>query len=185
MEDLRIIELYWQRDGRAIEETDKKYGAYCRMIAQNILADARDGEECVNDTWLAAWNSMPDKRPARLGAYLAAICRNAALNCARRYTQAKRGGGQLELALEELGECIPAEADVAREVERRELVRAIDAFLSRLSAQERRVFVARYWHMASTNEIARAAGASDAKIRSMLFRTRKKLAAYLREEGLV
>lgn len=90
----------------------------------------------------------------------------------------------MELALDELGECIPAEADVAREVERRELVRAIDAFLARLGAQERRIFVARYWHMAPIDELARAAGASDAKIRSMLFRTRKKLAAYLREEGL-
>lgn len=85
MDDTRIIDLYWQRSERAIAETDAKYGAYCRMVALNITGDTRDGEECVSDTWLAAWNSMPQARPAHLSAYLAAICRNRALNLARHH----------------------------------------------------------------------------------------------------
>ena len=96
MDDTRIIDLYWQRSERAIAETDAKYGAYCRMVALNITGDTRDGEECVSDTWLAAWNSMPQARPAHLSAYLAAICRNRALNLARRRGRAKRGGGEAE-----------------------------------------------------------------------------------------
>lgn len=99
MDDTRIIDLYWQRSERAIAETDAKYGAYCRMVALNITGDTRDGEECVSDTWLAAWNSMPQARPAHLSAYLAAICRNRALNLARRRGRAKRGGGEYTLAL--------------------------------------------------------------------------------------
>lgn len=136
MDDTRIIDLYWQRSERAIAETDAKYGAYCRMVALNITGDTRDGEECVSDTWLAAWNSMPQARPAHLSAYLAAICRNRALN------------------------------------------------LARLPVEERRVFVARYWHMAAVDDIARAAGFSHAKVTAMLRRTRKKLAEQLRREGL-
>ncbi len=143
MDDTQIIDLYWQRSERAIAETDAKYGAYCRMVALNITGDTRDGEECVSDTWLAAWNSMPQARPAHLSAYLAAICRNRALSSARRRGRAKRGGGEYTLALEELGECAAADGDPTREVERRELVRAIDAFLARLPVEERRVFVAR------------------------------------------
>lgn len=184
MDDTRIIDLYWQRSERAIAETDAKYGAYCRMVALNITGDTRDGEECVSDTWLAAWNSMPQARPAHLSAYLAAICRNRALNLARRRGRAKRGGGEYTLALEELGECAAADDDPAREVERRELVRAIDAFIARLPVEERRVFVARYWHMAAVDDIARAAGFSHAKVTAMLRRTRKKLAEQLRRDGL-
>lgn len=90
--DTDIIDHYWQRDQRAISESDEKYGAYCRAVAMNIVGDERDGEECVSDTWLAAWNTMPPKRPARLSAYFAAICRNSALNIIRREGQAKRGG---------------------------------------------------------------------------------------------
>ena len=92
MDDTRIIDLYWQRSERAIAETDAKYGAYCRMVALNITGDARDGEECVSDTWLAAWNSMPQARPAHLSAYLAAICRNRALNLARGRIHSCAGG---------------------------------------------------------------------------------------------
>lgn len=182
--DTDIIDHYWQRDQRAISESDEKYGAYCRAVAMNIVGDERDGEECVSDTWLAAWNTMPPKRPARLPAYFAAICRNSALNIIRREGQAKRGRGELAAALEELGECVAGSEDVQQEVERRELVRAIDGFLARLDGTERRVFVSRYWHMAAVDDIARAAGFSHAKVTSMLHRTRRKLAAYLREEGL-
>lgn len=152
--DTDIIDHYWQRDQRAISESDEKYGAYCRAVAMNIVGDERDGEECVSDTWLAAWNTMPPKRPARLPAYFAAICRNSALNIIRREGQAKRGGGELAAALEELGECVAGSEDVQQEVERRELVRAIDGFLARLDGTERRVFVSRYWHMAALETLA-------------------------------
>ena len=100
--DTDIIDHYWQRDQRAISESDEKYGAYCSAIAVNIVGNERDGEECVSDTWLAAWNTMPPKRPARLSAYFAAICPSRALNIARREGQAKRGGGELARATEAL-----------------------------------------------------------------------------------
>ena len=184
MEDAAIVELYWQRDQQAIEETDRKYGAYCQHIAYAVCSDRLDAEECVNDTWLRAWGAMPDKRPTVLATFLGKITRNLAINRFQRKTRKKRGGGETELALEELEDCIPAALDVERRYELQEFRQAIGRFVSGLSETEQKVFVARYWYLAPVEEIARRLQISSSKTKSMLFRLRNRLRLYLKEEDL-
>ena len=185
MEDSQIIDLYWQRSDRAIEETDRKYGRYCHAIAFNVCPSREDAEECVNDTWLQAWNRMPDARPQVLPAFLGTITRRLAISRLRTQNRKKRGGGEVPLALEELAECIPGDADPAKSVEAQELRTAIRRFVSGLSEDERQVFIARYWYLAPVEEIARRMQFSTAKTKSMLFRTRGRLHEMLREEALL
>jgi len=184
MQDEKIVELYWQRSDEAIRETEKKFGAYCRTIAYNILQNGEDSEECVNDTWLGAWNSMPDRRPARLAPYLGRITRNLSLNRALAQSRKKRGGGEFAVALEELGDCVPSDDSPEKELERRELNRAISNFVAALPETERRVFLARYWYFAGVDDIAARLGFTHSKVASMLSRTRRKLKTQLTEEGL-
>ncbi len=184
MDDREIVGLYWQRSERAIDETARKYGSYCRIIAYNILENPQDSDECVNDTWLGAWNSMPDKKPERLGPFLGKITRNFALKKIRRGRAQKRGGGEALLALEELDECIPSGYCLEREVEDRELRRALDRFLDTLPEREQAAFVGRYWFMAGERGLAKKLGMSRSGISAMLKRTRKKLRTFLMMEGL-
>jgi RNA polymerase sigma-70 factor (ECF subfamily) len=184
MEDAAIVELYWQRDQQAIAETDKKYGAYCQHIAYAVCSDRLDAEECVNDTWLRAWGAMPDKRPTVLSTFLGKITRNLAINRFQHKTRKKRGGGETELALEELEDCIPAALDVERRYELQEFQQAIGRFVSGLSETEQKVFVARYWYLAPVEDIARRLQISSSKTKSMLFRLRNRLRLYLKEEDL-
>lgn len=184
MEDWQIVELYWQRQSTAISETAAKYGAYCRTVAYNILSSAEDAEECVNDTYMSAWNAMPDKRPERLAPFLGRITRNHALSRMRGRARQKRGGGELSIALEELDECIPSVSDVEREVECRELASAMAAFIDSLPEPERQVFVSRYWYLAPVDEIAEKFGFSRSKTASMLYRCRNRLQKFLQQEGL-
>ena len=184
MEDSAIVELYWQRSDRAIPETDKKYGGYCHHIAYNICGSPEDAEECVNDTWLQAWNRMPDARPAALPPFLGAIVRSTAINRFRAARRQKRGGGQTELALDELSECIPAPDGVEQAVEAAQLRQAIDGFLGGLGETERKIFVARYWFLAPIGEIAGKLGCSEGKVKTSLYRTRGKLRAFLKEAEL-
>ena len=184
MEDEMIVDLYWQRSDLAISETDKKYGRYCHSIAYNICGTDEDAEECVNDTWLRAWNLMPDQRPAVLSAFLGRITRNFAINCFKAKTRLKRGGGEAALALDELEECIPGGTEPERVLEEKELETAIGSFVSGLSDVERTVFVMRYWYVASIDEISKKLRFSKGKIKSILFRTRGKLRRYLQEEKL-
>lgn len=184
MEDSAIVDLYWQRSDRAIQESDRKYGKYCHAIAFNLLGDYGDAEECVNDTWLRAWNLMPDKRPGLLSVFLGGICRSLAISLYRAKASKKCGGGETTLALEELADCIPSGADPQREYESREFEEAIGRFISRLPETERRVFIARYWYLASVADISARARFSQSKTKSILFRTRGKLRKYLMEEGL-
>ena len=184
MEDWQIVELYWQRQSTAISETAAKYGAYCRTVAYNILSSAEDAEECVNDTYMSAWNAMPDKRPERLAPFLGKITRNHALSRMRGRARQKRGGGELALALEELDECVPSRSDVEREVEQRELAAALSSFIEGLPQPDRQVFVSRYWYLAPVDEIAEKFGFSRSKTASMLYRCRNKLRKFLVQEGL-
>ncbi|MBO5496688.1 MAG: sigma-70 family RNA polymerase sigma factor [Oscillospiraceae bacterium] len=184
MEDRKIVDLYWQRDENAIPETAAKFGGYCRTIAYNILSDAEDAEECLNDTWLRAWNTMPTNRPAKLAPYLGKLSRWISLTRLREKTSLKRGGGETELVLDELAEAVDSGADVEKAVELKELNAALRRFLKSLGETERQVFLARYWFIASIAEIAEKFGFSESKVTSMLHRTRKKLLAYLKEEGL-
>ena len=183
MDDEQIVALYWQRSDRAIPETAAKYGAYCRTIAQNILSSAEDAEECVNDTWLRAWNSMPDQRPTGLRLYLGRLTRWLSLERLRKERRDKRGGGEASIALEELSECLAAPGDLQQQVELRELTGAVNRFLGTLSPAERTVFLARDWYACPIHTIAVKHGFGESKVKTMLHRTRKKLQKHLREEG--
>ena len=184
MNDREIVNLYWQRSEQAISETEQKYGRYCHRIAYNILESSEDSEECVNDTWMSAWNAMPDKRPERLGPFLARITRNLALTKIVRRTAKKRGGGEAELALEELDECLSSGWQLEMEIETRELSRAIDAFIGKLPEKEQLVFVGRYWFVATERELAKKLGMSRSGVAAMLKRIRAKLKTYLLTEDL-
>lgn len=185
MDDPQIVELYWQRSDRAIPETAVKYGAYCQSIAYNILHSREDAEECVNDTWLRAWNSMPEQRPDELKLYLGRLTSWLSLDRRRRAQRGKRGGGEYELALEELEDCLAAPDDAERQVERAELTAAIDRFLAALGPDERTVFLARYWFGCPIAVIAEKHGFTQSKVKTMLHRTRRKLRDSLRKEELL
>ena len=139
MEDARIVQLYWNRDQAAISQTAAKYGGYCTSIARNILGNAQDAEECVNDTYLNAWNAMPPHRPSILATFLGKITRNLSFNRYKRQHAEKRGAGELPLVLEELGECVSGREDVEQEIVYHELVKALEAFLQTLSVKKRRI----------------------------------------------
>ena len=162
MEDAAIVALYWARDEQALAETAAKFGAYCRKIADNILHSAHDAEECENDTWLAAWNSMPTNRPARLAPYLGRITRNLALDRFDKTT---------------------AQGSVEDSFDAAETGRLISAFLRTLPEETRSIFLRRYWYCDATADIAARYGLTESKVRVTLHRTRGKLAAYLQERG--
>lgn len=183
MDDEQILALYWQRDERAIAETAARYGPYCRRIAHNILADEQDAEECLNDTWLRAWGTIPPHRPERLSTFLGKLTRELSLSRLRARLAQKRGGGEAALALEELSECVPGPGDAQQELEAKELARALNAFLATLRQEERDLFVSRYWFLTLLEELGRRSGWSQSRLKSALYRTRKKLYDYLREEG--
>ena len=184
MEDSRIIDLYWARQERALRETERKYGGYCWSVAHNILRSREDSEECVNDTWLRAWNAMPPQRPAILSSFLGTITRNLALDRYKAQHRGKRGGGRLTVALEELEDCLPGGLDVEELVAEAELARAIDRFLRGLPEKEACIFLRRYWYVDSTLEIARRYHMAEGTVKSMLHRTRKRLREYLQQEGV-
>ena len=183
MEDNRIVDLYWQRNERAISETAAKYGKYLHSISFQILQNAEDAEECVNDTYNDAWQSMPPHRPSILSTFLGKITRRISIDLWRKNSAEKRGGSEIALALDELEECVAGTDDVETEVERRELQRKLNAFLLRLPRVDRQVFMCRYWYMDSISEIAIQFDYSESKIKSMLYRTRNKLRAMLEKEG--
>ena len=184
MEDEQILDLYWTRSESAIAETDRKYGAYCRSIAGNILHDLQDTEECVNDTWLKAWNAMPPQRPGCLSAFLGRITRNLALDRCRIFRAEKRGGGTAALALDELGDCIPSRQTVEDAVDASELSRLIDRFLRTLSQRDCALFLRRYWYMDSTRELCGRFALTEGSVKSNLHRTRNKLREFLEKEGI-
>ncbi|MBR5942869.1 MAG: RNA polymerase sigma factor [Clostridia bacterium] len=180
MNDESIVALFWNRNESAIAEAEKRYGNYCLYIAENVLCDARDAEECVNDAMLAAWNSIPPKRPNNLKAYLAALVRNASVNRRLRNTAKKRLPKSLE-SLEELGE-IAAFRDVEQAVGGRELSRLVSNYLRSLDNTERNVFIRRYWYYDSIDEICKRFGFGKSKVKMMLKRMRDGLAEYLKKE---
>lgn len=184
MEDHKIIELYWLRLEQAISETSNKYGKYCHIISYNILHNTEDVHECVNDTWLAAWNTMPPKRPDRLGAFLGKITRNLSLNRYKSYTAKKRGAGQTEFVLSELEGCLPTDDHVEEVIDQIALTTAIENFLYAQTPERRNIFVRRYWYLSPIEEIAKDFSMSRSKATSLLFRMRKELKLYLEKEGV-
>ena len=184
MEDRDIIALYWERNQEAIAETEKKYGRYCYSIAYNILYNAEDAEESVNDTLMNAWNSMPPHMPSILSAFLGKITRYVSLKKWRYARTQKRGGGEIALAYEELSDCIPSGKSVEEVLQEKELAEIIDCFLDELPAAERHIFICRYWYFDDISTISKQFGFSSSKVKSILFRIRKKLLSRLNEEGI-
>lgn len=185
MDDNEIVALYFDRSETAIAETDRKYGGYCYSIAYNILTNREDSEESVSDTYLAAWNTMPPKRPSILATFLGKITRHISIDRWRARTTVKRGGGQLPLALEELEECVADSKTVEGTYLRKELAIAVNRLLDTLPETERSVFLCRYWYLDSVPNIAAHFGFTESKVTSMLHRTRKKLREQLKKEGLL
>ena len=184
MTDENIIKLFAERSEGAVKEAEKKYRAYCFTIANNILQNAQDAEECVSDAMLAAWNTIPPARPEKLSAYLGRLTRNSALKKYRDRNAEKRGGGEPLLALDELMECISSRGTVEKEVDSKAIGAALDRFLSSLPDTQRRVFVCRYWYMDSIEDISRRFRFSESKTKSMLLRLRGKLMKILEKEGI-
>ena len=185
MEDSEIRALFVRRDERAIMECWNKYGSLCEVTAYRILGDRRDAEECVNDTWLHVWNAIPPADPASLKGYLLTVTRNLAVNRLRDQRTAARGGGEIPVALEELAECVAGSEDVEREYLVRELGEAVNLFLRGLSEKDCDLFVGRYYFLCTTEELGARYGISDAHVRAILSRVRRKLNKYLREQGLL
>ena len=183
MEDVQIVSLYWQRDESAIDQTDKKYGKYLHRIAYNILADREDSQESVNDTYLAAWDSMPPHKPAVLSTYLGKITRRISIDCFRKKNAQKRGG-EYALSLEELGDCIGHNTtEDALNVQA--LADAIGKYLETVSQEARWVFIGRYYYLDPVKDIARYCHISESKAKMLLLRTRQGLWEYLQKEGFV
>lgn len=185
MKDTEILDLYWERNERAIEETQKSYGNYCYSIAFHILHTREDSEECVNDTWLKAWKSIPPNRPERFALFLGTITRNLSFDRWKHKNALKRGSGEMEAALEELEECIPSARTTEDAVEEAELKRCINAFLDTLKERERNIFLRRYWYAEELGEIAGRYNMKLNTVKTTLFRIRGKLKEYLEKEGVV
>ena len=185
MTDSKIVELFCNRDERALVQVSEKYDRYCQTISYNILGDWEDVKECVNDTYLAAWKSIPPHLPAVLSTYLGKLTRRISINRWRRTTSKKRGGGEICLVLEEIQDIISDETDVEKMIERKELIQMINSFLEKLPETERDVFVCRYWYLASIREISEKFGFHESKTKSMLLRSRKSLLKYLQKEGVL
>ncbi|MBR6537114.1 MAG: sigma-70 family RNA polymerase sigma factor [Lachnospiraceae bacterium] len=184
MEDTEIIALYWARDERAVSETAEKYGRYCHSVAYRILQNKEDSEECVNDTYTGAWNTIPPHRPELFSAFLAKITRRISLNRLRNKTAERRGSGQYTVTLEELTECIPSSLSAEDTLETHELTRIINKFLDGLPTDERRVFLCRYWYLDPIKDIAKRFSFGESKVKMMLKRTREKLLIHLEKEGI-
>jgi RNA polymerase sigma-70 factor (ECF subfamily) len=184
LDDRKIIDLYWRRSESAIGETANKYARYCHSISFNILHDMEDAEECVNDTYLRAWDAMPPQRPNCLAVFLGKITRNLSLDRFRHYAAGKRGFAQTTLVLDELAECVPSAAGVEQTMDDRELAQALSLFLKSLPRQKRVIFVRRYWYLMPIKTIAERLGQSESQVKSALFRTRNALKSFLEKEGI-
>lgn len=184
MDDKAIIDLYWQRCQQAVAETAAKYGALCLCIARNILSSREDAEESVNDTYLAAWNTMPPQRPAHLCAYLGKLTRYISLDKWKQRSRLKRGGGEVPLCLEELSEVVSGKESPENGLIRKEALAAVNRFLGTLPETERQVFLRRYWYAEPIADIAARFGFTESKTVSMLHRTRIKLRKQLAKEEI-
>ena len=183
MEDNQILDLYFQRNADAIKETNSKYGSYCYTIANNILHNKEDSEECVNDTWFHAWNAIPPQRPTKFRLFLAKITRNLSFNRFQAQSAKKRGGGEIHLVLDELAECIAHETDIENEYMAKELGESIRLFVRTLPERDGNIFVRRYFFTEPISIIANRYQMSENNVMVILSRTRKKLKAHLEKEG--
>ena len=183
MEDSRIVELYWQRSESAITETQRKYGGFCHAIALRILSDRQDAEECVNDTWLRAWNAMPPQRPVLLRPWLGKVVRNLAINRWEKNRAQKRYGG-MELLLDELADAVPSPQTLEKRMEAEELGRLISQWLRGLDREDRTLFLRRYWNGEPLQDLARQRGEEPQRLAQRMYRLRCALKAELERNGV-
>ncbi len=183
MEDYKIVDLYWAREERAISESDKKYGKMLQSLSLSLLSSREDAEECVNDTYLDAWNAMPEARPMYLGAFLSKITRRISVDRYRREHREKRGG--MENITEELSDCIPTATTVEEEYENGRLARELNRFLAALPKEKRILFVRRYFYAQSVGLMARELHMTESSVKVTLFRIRESLRAFLEERDLL
>ena len=183
MEDAEIVALYWSRNEDAITQTKAKYGAYLNRVAYNILSDLEDSQECVSDTLLAAWRSMPDNRPKNLRTYLGKITRQVSIDLYRRRNRMKRYASEYAISLEELGDSFTDGRTPEDELNARLLTETVNRFLRTLPDEARNTFIGRYYFFDSVKNVARYCGMSESKCKSILYRTRQSLKVYLQKEG--
>ena len=184
MTDEEIINLFFERSEQAISELAAKHGNAVGRVALNILKDEDDARECVNDTWLGTWNSIPPNRPDPLRAYVCRIARNLAVSRLRRETSAARNSGA-DLVLDELAEVIPSREDVEAEIEAKELAAAVNRYLAGLDYDDRYIFIRRYWYADAVRDIASAMHTCENRVSVRLFRLRNNLKKFLKKEGLI
>ena len=183
MDDNKIVELYLLRDETAIKQTTEKFGSRLRSLAYRIVNDRQTAEECENDTYMEAWNTIPPHEPrSYLYAFLARITRHISLNCCRDRSRLKRSAFICELSAE-MEQCIPAPDDVACRVDDMALGEAINGFLSTLAEEKRKVFIRRYWYLDSIADISKCFALSESKVKTTLFRCRNQFREYLEKEG--
>lgn len=182
MNDEMIIELFWNRSENAISETDKKYGAYCYRVSFNVLSNKEDAEECVSDTYLKTWNSIPPTRPTRLMAFLGKIARNISLNLLKMNTAKKRGGDLVKVIEEELDECAP-QNPVEEEVNRGLVLDCINSYLNRQTELKANIFVRRYWYMDTIKAISNRYKMNENTVSTILMKMRNELKENLMKEG--
>ena len=185
MDDGQIVGLYWQRDENAIACTDKKYRRYLHTIAYNILNNQEDSQESVNDTYLAAWNSIPPHRPQVLSSYLGKLTRRISIDLFRKKNAEKRAGSEYALSLEELSECLSTGDTTVQTLDCGLLADAIAAYLKTLPQETRTVFIGRYYYLDPVAKIAQYCRISQSKVKILLYRTRQGLGQYLKEEGFL
>ncbi len=184
MKDIDIIRLYFSRSEKAIEETQRKYEGYCTAIADNILHSKQDSEECVNDTYLKVWETVPPRKPENFRTYLGRITRNLAINRYKSYTAQKRGGCTVDVVISELEGCIPSGASVEKQMDEKLIVALLEDFLKQQSDTKRSIFLRRYWYCEAISQIAEDFSVSESKVTSILYRMRLKLKEKLEKEGI-
>ena len=184
MDDKTIIELYWKRSEQAISETAEKYGRLCFDVAQRIVFNVQDAEECVNDTYMGAWNTIPPSRPNVLSAFILKITRNIAMKKIR-YENAKKRSVHATVSFTELDECTSSQESMEAIVEANELAKSLEAFLGDIDYESRNMFIRRYWFFDSIKEIATRFAVSESKVKSQLFRVRNSLKQHLVKEGFI
>ena len=185
LEDNRIVQLYLLRDETAIDHTAEKYGSRLRSLAYAIVNDLQTAEECENDTYMEAWNTIPPHEPkSYLYAFLARITRHISLNCCRDRSRLKRSALICELSAE-MEQCIPAPDDAECRIDDMVLSEAINAFLSKLDTEKRNIFIRRYWYLDSTADISKRFAISESKVTTTLFRCRSQFRQHLEKGGYI
>ena len=185
LNDQEIISLFEQRNEQAIVESDRQFGVLCRSVARDITGSAEDAEECLNDAMLAVWNAIPPAKPKSFRAYLLRLVRNAAHDRFRAAHTEKRSTANIAGSIDELAEIIPDRGDVVSEVERREMLSAVTAFLQELPQKQRDLFVRRYWYATDIAALSELFHMTESHVTMTLSRLRKLLQKHLKKEGLL